>query len=141
MLDEALKLYDLVMIDFDAGLEHFSRQTDSKSDVLLVVTDPSQMGFETAKRIRELTDEVGSSYSYRFLVGSRFTPDMEDRFFSQAGNTGLRPLGIIPFDEQLLALNFEGRNIFQLEANSISYRSAVKLCGELSKTLASEKEA
>lgn len=137
MLDEALNLYDLVMIDFDAGLEHISRQTDSKSDVLLVVTDPSQMGFETAKRIKELTDEVGSSYSYRFLVGSRFTPNMEDLFFSLADKTGLRPLGIIPFDQQLLVSNFEGRSIFQLEANSTSYRSAVTLWDELSKVLAS----
>lgn len=140
MLDEALKLYDLVMIDFDAGLEHFSRQTDSKSDVLLVVTDPSQMGFETARRIMELTDEVGSSYSYRFLVGSRFTPDTENLFFSIAGKTGLRPLGIIPFDQQLLASNLEGRSIFHLDANSISYRSTVTLCNGLLKVLANNNE-
>jgi CO dehydrogenase maturation factor len=135
MLEEALMLYDLVLIDFDAGLEHFSRQTDAASDILWVVTDPSRMGFETARRIRQLTDEVGASYRHRFLIGCRFTPDMEPQFHSGAPITGLTPLGIVPFDEKLLALNLGGRSIFELDADSVAYRSAAQMWDQFCATM------
>lgn len=127
ILAEDIKLYDLVLIDFEAGLEHFSRQTDKKSDILLVTTDPSRMGFETAKRIRELTEELGNSYRQRLLVGCRFTPEMERQFFSYASNTGLAPWGIVPYDDQLLTLSLTDQNIFQLDSNSSSYRAVASL--------------
>jgi CO dehydrogenase maturation factor len=135
MLDEVVKLYDLVLIDFDAGLEHFSRQTDAGSDVLVVVTDPSRMGFETARRIRQLTDEVGNNYRRRFLVGSRFTSDTQQLFFAYAGTTGLTPLGTIPFDSQLVSLNLAGQSIFQLDPSSQCYQTIATLWDKLTKEI------
>ena len=90
ILEETVKMYDLVLIDFDAGLEHFSRGTDT-GEVLVVVTDPSRMGFETARRIRELTEELGRTYASRFLVGCRFTPKMEKAFYTYAATTDSSP--------------------------------------------------
>jgi CO dehydrogenase maturation factor len=127
ILTEDVKLYDLVLIDFEPGLEHFSRQPDKKSDILLVTTDPSRMGFETGKRIRELTEELGSNYRQRFLIGCRFAPEMERYFFAYMSNTGLTPLGIVPYDNQLMTLSLTGQNIFQLDCNSSSYRAVVSL--------------
>jgi len=123
LLDEVIRLYGLVLIDFDAGLEHFSRQTDTKSDALMVITDPSKMGFETARRIKDLAREIGYSYRLEWLVGSRFSPRMEQQFFACAEATGLEPLHTIPYDEKLMTLNLEGKTIFDLDANSASYIS------------------
>jgi len=131
ILDETIRLYDLVLIDFDAGLEHFSRQTDTNSDVLLVITDPSRMGFETARRVKELVEELGNAYLREGLVGCRFTPEMEEHFYSNAGRIDLSPLGIVPFDNQLLTLNLDGQNIFQLDTGSPSYRAVLALWDEL----------
>ena len=135
ILDETVKLYDLVLIDFDAGLEHFNRQTDANSDFLLVITDPSRMGFETARRIKELVDELGNSYRHEFLMGCKFTPDMEKLFLSYAAQTYLTPLGIVPYDNQLLTLNLGGQNIFKLDPDSPSYRGAISLWDRLLKKL------
>jgi CO dehydrogenase maturation factor len=126
-LEEFVKLYDFVVIDFDAGLEHFSRHTDNKSDILIVVTDPSKMGFETAKRIAQLSEEIGYNYRGRFLLGCGFTDAMIGLFSSYAADTGLTPLGAIPFDGNLLALNLEGKSVFELDPESISYRSVTNL--------------
>jgi CO dehydrogenase maturation factor len=122
ILEETIRMYDLVLIDFDAGLEHFSRGTDT-SEVLVVVTDPSRMGFETARRIRELTEELGRTYASRFLVGCRFTPKMEKAFYTYAATTGLEPLGIVPEDVRLVDLNLLGHTIFQLDTESAAYTS------------------
>jgi CO dehydrogenase maturation factor len=133
ILEETVKLYDIVLIDFDAGLEHFSRQTDAKSDVLIVVTDPSRMGFETAKRIKQLTDEIGYCYRRKFLLGCGFTIDREGVFSSYAKDTGLLPLGVIPYDINLITLNLEGKNIFQLEPGSVSYQSVADVWDRIMK--------
>lgn len=139
ILEEFVKLYNLILIDFDAGLEHFSRQTDAKSDVLVVLTDPSRMGFETAKRIKQLTDEIGYSYRRRFLLGCGFTIDMEGVFASYAKDTGLLPLGVIPYDSNLITLNLEGKNIFQLDPDSVSYRHVTDLWDQIVKLLRDQK--
>lgn len=131
ILEGAVKLYDLVLIDFDAGLEHFSRRTDRTSDILLVVTDPSRMGFEAARRIKELTEEVGNSYRQQFLVGSKFTSETEGHFYSHAPKTGLVPLGVVSRDEKLEALNIEGRTIFELSARSKAYQDVNTLLKKL----------
>ena len=134
-MGESVNLYDVVLIDFDAGLEHFSWQTDAKSDVLIVVTDPSWMGFRTARRIKELTDELGYSYRWRFLLGCGFTPETEGFFFSHANDTGLTALGVIPYDGTLVTLNLEGKNIFQLGSDTVSYRHVANAWGRLVKIL------
>jgi CO dehydrogenase maturation factor len=131
ILEGAVKLYDLVLIDFDAGLEHFSRKTDAKSDVLLVVTDPSRMGFEAAKRIKELTEEVGNHYRHQYIIGSKFNHDTEVLFYSNAPKTGLEPLGIVSRDESLEILNMEGRKIFELSTQSKAYQDVNTLFKKL----------
>lgn len=50
--------YDYVVIDTEAGLEHLSRRTTQDVDIMLVVTDSSQRGIMTAKRIAELAKEL-----------------------------------------------------------------------------------
>ena len=41
IIAETMNMYDLVVIDFDAGLEHFSRGTGSNNDTLLIACDQS----------------------------------------------------------------------------------------------------
>jgi CO dehydrogenase maturation factor len=130
VLEETVKMYDFVLIDFDAGLEHFSRGTDT-GEVLVVVTDPSRMGFETARRIRELTEELGRDYRARYLIGCRFAADVEETFYSHAAATGLPPLGIVPEDKGLIRLNLDGRTIFELDDQSPAYVSAKKMLNKI----------
>ncbi|MEM2672589.1 MAG: AAA family ATPase, partial [Candidatus Hadarchaeales archaeon] len=58
ILDTLSSNYRITIIDEDAGLEHLSRRMDRDVDVMLVVTDPSSMGFRTASRIKEVAKEV-----------------------------------------------------------------------------------
>ena len=62
VLRETVSKDDLVLIDFDAGLEHFSRRAGSPGDTLIVTCDPSKLSFDTAGRIRELIDELSLPY-------------------------------------------------------------------------------
>ena len=48
-IDEAMNSYDYAVIDNEAGMEHLSRRTTKRMDVLIVVSDNTKLGVETAK--------------------------------------------------------------------------------------------
>ncbi len=110
-----VRLYDVVIIDFDAGLEHFSRRADRVADTLLVVTDPSRMGFETARRIKELIGELGQNFRGEFLVGSKFLAKTETLFHDHCGKIGMEPGGLLPNHERIAELNARGMSLLEME--------------------------
>jgi len=58
-LDEMMGRYRFALIDNEAGLEHLSRRTCRAMDVLLVVSDATRTGLETAGRVLSLSKEMG----------------------------------------------------------------------------------
>ena len=118
ILDTLSKNYDLTLMDMEAGLEHLSRRTTRDVDVMVIVTDPSRMGLQTAKRIKELSKEVGIAFKRTYLVGNKFTPEMNDLLEETAQEMGVEFLGIIPLDEELAQYNLEGRSLFDLADES-----------------------
>ena len=51
--------YRFLVIDTEAGMEHISRGTIGKPDVLLIVSDPGARGLRTIARIREIATQLG----------------------------------------------------------------------------------
>ena len=89
ILDTLTRNYEVAFLDMEAGLEHLSRRTDRDVDSMIVVTDPSKMGLETARRIKEIVDEVHIDVKHIYLVGNRFTPDLEELLQKTADDIGL----------------------------------------------------
>jgi CO dehydrogenase maturation factor len=54
LMDRLMKNYPYMVVDNEAGMEHFSRLTQKDIDLLLVVSDPSRRGLSAACRIVEL---------------------------------------------------------------------------------------
>jgi CO dehydrogenase maturation factor len=54
LMDRLMKNYPYMLVDNEAGMEHFSRLTQKDIDLLLVVSDPSRRGLSAACRIVEL---------------------------------------------------------------------------------------
>ena len=75
LLSEAMDLltrhYRFVVMDMEAGMEHFSRGTIGIPDILLVVTDPGARGVRTAVRIRDLAITLGIPPGSIFFVINR----------------------------------------------------------------------
>lgn len=49
----------IVLIDAEAGLEHFGRRVDASCDIVLAVVDPSFESIAMAERIRQLAEAAG----------------------------------------------------------------------------------
>jgi CO dehydrogenase maturation factor len=131
ILDTLTRNYEVAFLDMEAGLEHLSRRTDRDVDSMVVVTDPSRMGLETARRIKELVDEVHIDVKHIYLVGNRFTPDLEDLLQKTADDIGLEYGGIIPLDENVMAFNLTGKPLLDIPDDSPAYKAVGILAKKL----------
>jgi CO dehydrogenase maturation factor len=107
----------------EAGLEHLSRRTDRDVDAMIVVTDPSKMGFETAKRIKELTEEVHIDVKDIYLVGNRFSQGMGGLLKKAAEDIGLELAGSVPVDENVMSFNMTGKPLLDIPDDSPAYKA------------------
>lgn len=121
ILDTLTRNYSVAILDMEAGLEHLSRRTDRDVDVMLVVTDPSKMGLETARRVKELVDEVHIGVKSIYLVGNRFPEGMEGVLEKSAADIGMDYGGNIPADEGVMEFNMTGKPLLGLPETSPAY--------------------
>ncbi len=101
--------YRHVLVDSEAGLEHVSRRTLLKIDLLLIVSDCTVRGVRTAGRIAQLADEMGTPVATRGLLVNR-VPDgvLPDGVAAAVAETGLTLLAAIPLDAHVAALDAGG---------------------------------
>jgi CO dehydrogenase maturation factor len=134
ILDTLTRNYEVALLDMEAGLEHLSSRTDRDVDSMIVVTDPSRMGLETARRIKELVDEVHIDVKNIYLVGNRFTPDLEELLRKSADDIGLEYGGIIPVDENVMAFNLTGKPLLNIPDDSPAYKAVGNLAKKIGLT-------
>jgi CO dehydrogenase maturation factor len=114
IIDAISKNYDLTIMDMQAGLEHLSRRTDRSVDVMVIVTDPSALGLQTARRIKDLAKEVHIEFKKIYLVGNRFSPELEPMLKGEASKMGIEFAGMIPEDDNVIEYNLRGQPILEL---------------------------
>ncbi len=116
--DKLSETYQYIVIDNEAGMEHLSRRTTHKVDVLLIISDPAMRGIQTAKRINGLVDELNLEVAKRVLIINRITGSEGEDLKSLAEKLGLNVAGLVPHDEALLQLDMKGEPIFNLPQDS-----------------------
>lgn len=90
---------EVVIMDMEAGVEHFGRATAKAVDRLVVVVEPGRASIETALRIRELARDIGLERIG--LVGNKIR-SVEDRRLLTEALPGFEFLGFIPYDETVI---------------------------------------
>ena len=122
VIDKWAKGYAVVIIDTEAGLEHLSRRTTQDVDVMIVVTDTSKRGIETAKRIKQLASELDIEFKKLYVVINRATGEMVEGIKKELEAAGLEVLGAIPEDRNVLEYDYKGRPLVELPLDSPALR-------------------
>ncbi len=115
--------YPYVVIDNEAGMEHLSRRTTHKVDLLLIVSDPTVKGIQTAGRIRDLVDELKLDIERSVLIINRVSGEEGDTLRELAGGLGLHCAGLVPQDEKIFEYDLQGRPLIELPDDSPALRS------------------
>jgi CO dehydrogenase maturation factor len=118
-LDRLSRSYRHVLLDCEAGLEHLSRRTSGRPDMLVCVTNRSRMAAETIHRslvlYRELHGELPRSVD---LVLNQFDPGephaAEMTAIASGGSDPFRRIFAVPRDPQVAEFESAGRSLLDL---------------------------
>ncbi len=89
---------EAVVMDMEAGLEHLGRGTVRGVDVMLCVVEPRMQSIETAKRIKELSLDLGVKTV--LVVANKVKRNEDLTLIERAlSGSGLQIIASIPYDE------------------------------------------
>jgi len=135
-LDRLMGNYPYLVIDNEAGMEHFSRLTTKDIDLLFVVSDPSRRGMLSARRICDLIDELGISVGRKFLMINRYREGLSRLISQQIEGLGPESVAIIPEDEFIYHYDLEGNPTINLPPESVALQAAYKVFASIIDQLA-----
>lgn len=118
--DKLADEYPYVVIDNEAGMEHLSRKTTHKVDLLLVISDASKKGILTARRIDALVDELKLDVGKRLFIINRVPAGREEEMKEAARQAGVEAAGFlsVPEDKNLLNNDMVGKSVLELPEDS-----------------------
>jgi CO dehydrogenase maturation factor len=119
--------YPYVVIDNEAGLEHLSRRTAQRIDVLMMVSDYSMNGLRAAERIRRLSEEIDLDIGRRYLVINRVPGELSGSFRERAEGQGIDLLGVVPLDESISEGDLTGKAVIDLPDENRAVRAVTDL--------------
>ncbi|WP_445475797.1 ATP-binding protein [Methanococcoides methylutens] len=131
IMDKVVKNYDVVILDTEAGLEHFSRKIIRDVDDLIVVTDGSRRGLRTAERIRELTEELETNIRNIYVVANKVTDANKEEIKKTAKDLDLELIGTVPMDSMIAERDLKGLPLFDLPDDSVAVQEVGKIAEKL----------
>jgi CO dehydrogenase maturation factor len=128
ILRKLTRHYEFVIIDSEAGLEHFSRKTIDSADYVIVVTDMSKKGLATASRIKQLVKELKLNFKDIMLIANRISSEeAEKRIREFSEREKMKLLEVLPYDERVVELDLKGLPVVNLDESSEVYRKMRKV--------------
>ena len=124
------KTYSHIIIDNEAGLEHISRGTLPKVDVLILISDCSRRGVQAAGRASVLVDDLKLKPAIQKLIINR-APDgvVPATVLDEIKTQNLDLLGVISNDETVYRYDSEGKPVVDVPDTSpikIAIKSIIK---------------
>lgn len=117
-IDTLSKNYQYLVIDNEAGMEHFSRLTTQDVDLLFIVCDPTTRGLLTARRILDLIKEMHITVNRSIVLISRARDGVNTKLSDEADRLRIQIGGCLPFDENVYQRDLEGKPTYDLPQSS-----------------------
>lgn len=121
--DDLAKNYNYIVVDNEAGMEHFSRKTNTKIDLLIICSNYSLKGIKTAKRLSGLVDELGLDVSKRFLLINQTPSQMDKKILEEIERSGLPFMGNVIADDLIEEYEISGKSLTDLPDYSTAYQT------------------
>ena len=98
-----LKENEIVIVDTEAGVEHFGRRVDGECDLILGVVDPSYESFMLAKKMEDMAKTAGSEI---FFILNKFSPKVSVAMAKNVDES--KVIAKIPENDDLFTDSLEG---------------------------------
>ncbi|MCX5867125.1 MAG: AAA family ATPase [Proteobacteria bacterium] len=120
--------YPYLIVDNEAGMEHFSRGTFPRVDHLLLVSDPSRRGIKSVKSLIRLVQDLQLKIPEYSLVVDRTRSGIPPEIQADLNGLGARLLGVIPEDQEITGLDLHDLPITELSRESSAARAFSEIC-------------
>ncbi|MBM3499504.1 MAG: carbon monoxide dehydrogenase [Armatimonadetes bacterium] len=128
-IDSLAKGYDYLVVDCEAGLEHFSRRTTGDIDVLFVLTDSSLRSADTVFRVMDLVEDLKTHVGKTLVVVTR-SDDIPAPILQRAAEHNIEIAGAIPNDPEVRALDDSGQALLNVSDMSTALQAVKGLLGK-----------
>ena len=125
--DQLADKYSYVVLDNEAGMEHLSRRTTHEVDLLLVISDPTKKGIQTANRINGLVDELKLPVDKRKLIINRVSDDNFEKLKNSGIDLPFENIFNVPEDDNIFHLDLEGKPVFDLDTDSAAMKTVFSI--------------
>ncbi len=136
-IERMMDNYPYLVVDNEAGMEHFSRLTTKDIDLLLIVSDSSRRGILSARRIYDLVDELGIRVGRKYLLVNQYRDKLESLVAKETQIFDPDSVSTIPEDDLIYQFDLEGKPTIELPAESV----ALQAINEVFRKLLVEKAA
>ena len=119
--------YRYIVIDNEAGMEHFSRLTTRDVDLLFILSDASRRSILTAGRIRNLIHQLDLHIAREAVVINRAQEELDAGALQELKNQSLLLAGTIPADDAIYQYDLEGKPTFHLPVESKAVKAARRI--------------
>jgi CO dehydrogenase maturation factor len=133
--DELEKNYKYLLVDNEAGMEHLSRRTSGKVDMLLMVTDYALRGLRAVGRINEMLGDLKLDVKHKGLIVNRAPETLSQAFLDEVESIGVPIICTIPDDNNLLTFDMERRSLVELDDDSPAVIAVDKMMENVRKTI------
>lgn len=131
VVDSISKSYRYVVIDNEAGMEHLSRRTTRDVQHLLIVTDPTLRGIVAAERIKDIINGLDIHVEHVYLILNRLMGEIPTPLKARIDNLGMRFLGSVPSNDELMEFEFNGRPLVELGDESPVYQTVAEMMDKI----------
>jgi CO dehydrogenase maturation factor len=107
---------EIVLVDMEAGVEHFGRGVETSIDGVLIVVEPSLESLELAERINGLASGsgIGSIWAVLNKIGSEA---VSSRLRDELMKRNITVIGSIAHDPEIFEACLEGHPVYTGKAN------------------------
>lgn len=127
LMDRLMKNYPFMVVDNEAGMEHFSRLTQKDIDLLFVVSDPSRRSLSAACRIHELVKALPIRVERIVLVVNQMKEPPKSWPQDVLDVFGKDNITVLPDDPLLAQFDAEGKPTSTLPDDSSVVKASIAL--------------
>jgi len=114
---------EVVVMDMDAGVENLGRGTAKAVDAFIIVVEPGQRSFQTARAIQRLAKDLGVKKCY--IVGSK-THDAIERRFIIDNLSDFEVLGFLNYHPEVAEADRLGQGVFETAPAAVAEVKDIK---------------
>jgi CO dehydrogenase maturation factor len=99
---------ELVIVDMEAGVEHFGRGVDTSIDSALIVVEPPLESVDVGQKIHDLASDVGIRNVWA-IMNKVPSEDIATRLKTELQKRHIEVIGCIYFDADIFSSSLDGR--------------------------------